>query len=120
MRGLCAGSVMDRLYRLITDQTDNRRRYFYGPSGWKLGWLSEEKLWRISNERYPGVTANVTVAKYPLGSNTWRISGGDGCEGETYSAMLTLSACNDDQFACDDGLCVDMNTRQAGKYVITF
>ena len=24
---------------------------FYGPSGWKLGWESADKLWKISNER---------------------------------------------------------------------
>ena len=58
-----------------------------------------------------GVTANVTVGKYPLGTHLWRISGGDGCDSEDYSSMLTLSTCNDTQFACDDGLCVDMITR---------
>ena len=54
LRGLCSGSVLDRLYRLIGDQSQDNRRFFYGPSGWKLSWLSEEKLWMISNERYKG------------------------------------------------------------------
>ena len=53
LRGLCSGSALDRLYRLIP-ALHNNRRTFYGPSGWKLGWESEEKLWKISNDRYPG------------------------------------------------------------------
>ena len=52
MRGLCADSVLDRLYRLITFGTG--RRMFYGPSGWKLSWENDEKFWTIMNDRYPG------------------------------------------------------------------
>ena len=73
----------------------NGRKMFYGPSGWKLGWESADKLWKISNERsessiiiiglgafqkliltrFPEVTANLTVSSYPLGANTWTIAG---------------------------------------------
>ena len=125
MRGLCTDSVMDKLFRLVTIGTG--RRMFYGPSGWKLSWENDEKFWTITNERYPGscslilirenmfysigVSANVTVSKYPLGSNKWRVSGGDGCSSEPYETSLTLSYCNNNQFTCDDGLCVDMRTR---------
>ena len=99
---------------------------FYGPSGWKLNWEEEDKLWKISNERYPGlqlitkttnndiflgVTANVTETKYPVGSHQWIISG-DGCQSQPYHSLLTLSACTKDQFTCDDGLCVEMTTRR--------
>ena len=58
-----------------------------------------------------GVTANVTENKYPIGSYIWRVSGGDGCESEPYDALLSLSACSNDQFTCDDGRCVDMGGR---------
>ena len=110
MRGLCSGSVLDRLYRLAPS-LHNSRRTFLGPSGWALGWESGEKLWMISNDRFPGVTANVTEYKYPLGSHTWVISGGDGCASESRDELLTLSACGSDQFTCDDGRCVDMGGR---------
>ena len=52
MRGLCADSVMDRLFRLVTIGTG--RRKFYGPSGWKLSWEDNEKFWTITNERFSG------------------------------------------------------------------
>ena len=58
-----------------------------------------------------GVSADTTVKNYPVGTNTWRISG-DGCTREPYyEAQLTLTACNDSQFICDNGFCVDMKTR---------
>ena len=110
MKGLCPDSVLDRLYRLV-QPSQNGRRMFFGPSGWRLGWEDEDKFWRISNDRFPGLSANVTVTKYPVGTNTWRVSGGDGCRPEPYEVQLTLSACNDSQFTCDDGLCVHMDSR---------
>ena len=61
--------------------------------------------------KFSGLDANATVTKYPLGTHLWRVSGGDGCGSEGYSSKLTISTCNDTQFSCDDGLCVDMNTR---------
>ena len=35
----------------------------------------------------------------------------DGCSSEPHDVLVTLSSCNDTQFTCADGLCVDMSTR---------
>ena len=51
LRGLCQYSVIDSLYRLVTDQ-DNKRT-FLGPTGWTIDWDGQNNVWRILNERHP-------------------------------------------------------------------
>ena len=63
LQGLCSGSVFDRTYKLIGDKVENNRRYFLGPSGWKIAWMIEEKFWRISNERYKGQILQAQMPK---------------------------------------------------------
>ena len=75
IQGLCTSSVLDRLYRFtsrlrskenwkslinninrLIKPLQNGRKMFYGPSGWKLGWESADKLWKISNERSESIS----------------------------------------------------------------
>ena len=65
---------------------------FVGPSGWKIVWLVEQRLWSLYNDRFPGVTANYTKFQYPLGTNKWRISGGDGCDNQEHRQQIPLEA----------------------------
>ena len=65
-----------------------------------------------------GVTANVSVSGYPLGPHTWRVSGGEGCHDGPKSSVLSLSVCDDTEFVCDTGACVNIQKRyQNHKYV---
>ena len=110
LRGHCHDSVIDRTFRLRMEM-ENGRRMFVGPSGWKIVWLVEQRLWSLYNDRFPGVTANYTKFQYPLGTNGWRISGGDGCDNQEHRQILTLTHCNNTQFTCGNGVCVAMDTR---------
>ena len=51
LRGLCPHSLIDSLYRLVTDQEN--RRTFIGPTDWRIEWDGKTNSWKILNERYP-------------------------------------------------------------------
>ena len=48
-----------------------------------------------------------------LGTQTWEIYN-DTC-GSQYSRNMTMTACNEGQFTCQDGFCVSMKARCDGK-----
>ncbi len=53
---------------------------------------------------------------YPLGAHSWHVVGKYGCSGKKSSGIpLHLSTCNETEFNCMDGQCVDMNQRCNGK-----
>ena len=52
-----------------------------------------------------------------LGANLWTVyNDSKECnDGESYTSVMTFSACTDDQFTCKEGNCVEMKRRCDGK-----
>ena len=124
LRGLCPISNIGKKYLMSPDPLE-KRRFFKGYTGWTLKY--ENNIWSISNERNPEISVEYRESMhYPMGRKSWKVTN-DICTGnyvtknvclqlewsgpaeETISLMLT--ACKDDEFTCDDGTCIHMNSR---------
>ena len=53
----------------------------------------------------------VTKNRLPFGRHKWKIENNVCTEGETSFAILQLSGCDDGEFTCDDGKCLDISQR---------
>ena len=109
LRGLCKTTLFDTRYQMMPG-TKNRKRFFGGLFGWELYWTGEN--WMISNVIFNDTFASLGIAKnYPMGKNKWMFFNDD-CE--TDSEVLLLSVCLENEFSCDNGICVPMEARCNG------
>ena len=125
LRGMCKDALMDTQYKLADHKPfdlrstklyheapaeDNIRGYV-GPKGWVIS-RDKDKIWRMTHYHYKDLSlAMVTKNRLPLGRHKWRIENNVCTEGETSFAILQLSGCDDGEFTCDDGKCLDISQR---------
>ena len=111
LRGLCPLSRIGKKY-LMAQEPKERRRFFKGYTGWILAFEEEESIWTLKSAQAEKTFAKFTANKnYPMGRKDWMVTN-DVCHGAGEHQMsLVLSACKDDQFTCDDGVCIDMASR---------
>ena len=57
--------------------------------------------------------SSASAASLVLGTQTWQIYN-DTC-GSHYRRNMTMTACSDDQFTCQDGFCISMKERCDGQ-----
>ena len=50
----------------------------------------------------------------PVGRHKWRVENNACNEGETSPEILLLSGCDEGQFTCDDGKCLEISQRCNG------
>ena len=50
-----------------------------------------------------------------LGNHEWRIKNDIKCQEGTFITTLSLTACKDDEYTCNDGLCLPIDLRCNGK-----
>ena len=88
----------------------DKRRFFKGYTGWTITF--EQDIWMLKSQRVNDTFAMFTVNKdYPMGRRTWMITN-DVCSGSgEHPVSLVITACQEDQFTCDDGSCISMNSR---------
>ena len=73
----------------------------------------EKYKWDIKVENNPNISASsyVDISTFAIGTNTWEISGDYACSTRNQVLSLTFSSCNVTEFACSDGVCIDINKR---------
>ena len=91
----------------------NGRHYFRGYTTSELYWNEEESRWMVTlyhkKEKPVFATTNGTV--YPFGKKTWEVVG-DSCGTiESNMTILSFSACEENEFICDNGYCIDIHKR---------
>ena len=125
IRGLCRSAAMDKEYQITKHKPmdlaadvghwewglDSTRSYL-GPKGWVISINKTDKSWRISHYHYTDLTLTmVDTDTLPFGRHKWLIENNVCTEGKTSTQVLQISGCNDGQFTCDDGKCLDISQR---------
>ena len=122
--GLCSEAVMDTQYKFAEHVPDinprtswpyfskeNTRRYV-GPKGWIISRNSFNKAWQMNHTHYPEMTLTMMdTDALPVGRHTWKIENNACNQGETSSQVLLMSGCQESEFTCDDGKCVNITQR---------
>ena len=77
-------------------------------TGTELG----NKAWQMNHTHYPELTLTMMdTDSLPVGRHTWKIENNACNQGETSSQVLLMSACQESEFTCDDGKCVNITQR---------
>ena len=50
-----------------------------------------------------------------MGNHVWRMENDERCQKGSHTATLALTACTDEEFTCNDGLCLPLDLRCNGK-----
>ena len=112
--GLCNVSPVDKVYSLVEPKEDRKDRYgtFVGTTGWVLDYNKDMKTWTITHYAYRD---NDLILKdsnrRPFGKQNWLMHNYLCNVGLDTTMQLLLSNCNPDQFTCNDGTCIPLQTR---------
>ena len=112
--GLCKKTSFDTSYKLskLPSNFDEKKMYFSGNFGWQIIWEEANKFWKLSKKRDNSTYATQADSDYPLGRKQWDVYN-DKCniDGGLERIFLTFSSCRDDEFTCDNGICIPMEHR---------
>ena len=125
VRGLCEDAVMDIHYKFLDhkpmNQSENlgmadwgydNTRGYVGPKGWTISRSPGDKLWRMEHISYEELSLTMLdMDALPVGRHQWRIENNVCNQGETSIETLLISGCQEDQYTCDDGKCLNINQR---------
>ena len=113
LRGLCSYSAFDKTYQVHYDP--DTQIYYKGTGKSIIQFDFEKSYWVLQNVNNPNVTAicKVPFKTLAIGNHDWNISGDKNCKDGTHP--LSLTSCNEDEFTCNNGLCINLTQRCDGK-----
>ena len=66
----------------------------------------------MNHTHYPELTLTMLdTDALPVGRHTWKMENNACNQGETSTQVLVMSACQESEFTCDDGKCVNITQR---------
>ena len=111
-RGLCLKSVFDQHFGWVGQRWGGQRYAFRGFENSLLMFEEQTNRWKLQYNLNMSVYAyfNQTDESYPLGFQTWYFVNDEAClnneieiEKGIYSANISFSICDVNDFNCDDG-----------------
>ena len=113
LRGLCPSSAIDKFYKPMNSKIDSRILTLQGLKKTLISYNNEQESWDldVAHSSLNG-TSKASHASFTLGKHNWTISGDKDCTAEKrYHTELKMSWCQEDEFTCNDGQCVNIEKR---------
>ena len=118
LRGLCKSTNIDQRY-ILTATYHNSKPIIQGYYGIAIRWLpfSEERSdgnWHLTSvvtDESHGKLLSKSSTSYPLGRQEWALANDLCNSGENHTLNLTLTACGEGMYTCDNGDCVPLEQR---------
>ena len=87
-------------------------RSFVGPKGWVIVRNETDLKWKMSHYHYSDLSLTMLDQdSTPLGRHKWLVENNVCKEGETSAEILLISGCEEGEFTCDDGKCLQIEQR---------
>merc|ERR1711971_823263 len=116
LRGLCKDSYLDTTYVAVNIGKGFK---LSGSFYTNIRYDEAERLWKAENEKYPSflATSDATRTSLLIGQHTWSMfNDSKACSlDNTYTSVLKLTGCSEEEFTCHRGSCVPMSERCDGK-----
>ena len=112
LRGLCDRSGFDNEYMVTNDEKTGLISYI-GKKHTMIQYDQKLHQWNMSvanNDMIHGVSYS-DVASMVIGKHTWYITKDYACGSKDRELELALGSCNEEQFTCSDGVCIDIMSR---------
>jgi hypothetical protein len=114
LRGFCSKSLLDRFYY---PASHDGQFYWIGTRGTIIAYNQTTFQWIMRLYGNPNViaTAEESFQSLLLGRSTWTVSNDRGCSStKDFTVNISFSSCLPNEYACDDGLCIDLKDRCDG------
>ena len=109
--GLCYGSKFDKEYSWTATASESGWYSFRGYYFSVLTHDDKNNNWRLQLDTNSSIYAIANTTDYPIGTHEWDVYG-DPCFDEPVATVkLNFNACNETEFNCNDGSCIEMNKR---------
>ena len=108
---MCEYSAFDKIYQVHYDAESQIHYIGTEKSVIKYNFKSNEWEIRNVNNDFVKATSSASFATFAIGTLMWNITNDTRCSTKDSSLLLSLSGCNEVQFSCNNGLCINIENR---------
>jgi hypothetical protein len=114
LRGFCSKTLLDRFYYPASHDGEF---FWIGTRGTIITYNQTTFQWIMRIYGNPNIlaTAQNSFQSLLLGKSTWTVFNDRGCSStKDFNVNISFSSCHPNEYACNDGLCVDLKNRCDG------
>ena len=112
IRGNCADTQLDTRYTWSGAKSEGGRFIFRGWTNTELRFDKADARWILKMSESDNVYATYNESdEYPFGKRDWAVIGEPCFNEESKEVTLQISSCGEEEFSCDNGICIPMEDR---------
>ena len=111
LNGLCKYSFFDHIFSINYDSENSISYIGNQKTVIKYDFIKELWIMNDTSNEFVHAVSDAPFRSLAIGKFVWNITNDTVCGKKHYSKALTLTSCHDDQFTCNDGLCINLAHR---------